>query len=136
MKYSKRIWIHVILNKNSDHLKMWELKLHLNKRIWNFSLTSAHDYSLKNLVLSLSRLNPFSCVTLILPSSLVLSYSICSLCGGLFSLTVARSRSWCLKFIFLFKFLTCFTCHVDTQYRVPLLCHFEFHSILLHGKLL
>lgn len=101
MKYSKRIWIHVILNKNSDHLKMWELKLHLNKRIWNFSLTSAHDYSLKNLVLSLSRLNPFSCVTLILPSSLVLSYSICSLCGGLFSLTVARSRSWCLKFIFL-----------------------------------
>jgi hypothetical protein len=23
----------------------------------------------------------------------------------------------------------------DTEYRIPLLCHFECHSILLHGKL-
>lgn len=28
-----------------------------------------------------------------------------------------------------------FTCHVDAEYRVPLLCHFEFNSIFLHGKL-
>jgi hypothetical protein len=29
-----------------------------------------------------------------------------------------------------------FTCHVDTEYRVPLLCHLELNSILLHGKFL
>jgi len=95
------------LEKNSDHFKRWELKLHINKEDLKFSLTSpatllSHVSSDSSLSLTSFLLfhgphflsnDPFSHVTLVLPSSLVLPHSVCSLRGGFFSLAMAHSRS-------------------------------------------
>ena len=99
LKHFKRIWIHVILEKNLDHLKMWELKLHLNQENLKFFSHFSSDSSLLRtslLLLHVPHFFPndhFSRVTLVLPSSLFLPHSVHSFCGGFFSLAMTHSRS-------------------------------------------